>query len=338
MFLKLRQLYKDTDNILFYVNDDELKLDDVVENKPCIHRYNRGILTSSNVYNQRKEILDSNLAISTKYDYKEERPAYVTELEIPCSSCFGKYPGSIKKLTWKCAYCDKSWYFNSKTSSKTSFVYCECGSSELEDMEFICNDPLHTSGNEKYDNDKMSKYIRQMEKDIRYRQINTVIQLTGHTNTVHSLAVLQNGNLASGAWDNSIKIWNTVENKLIATLKGHTGWIYCLTVLQNGCLASGSQDKTIKIWNTVEKKLIATLKGHTGWIYFLAVLQNGFLASGSGDATIRIWNTLEKKLIITLKVHRHNVMALAVLPNGYLASGSGDKSINILNIVESKLN
>ena len=72
--------------------------------------------------------------------------------------------------------------------------------------------------------------------------------LTGHTNVVQALTVLQNGNLVSGSSDNTIKIWNPTTGALIQTLTGHTDWIWALTVLQNGNLVSGSLDNTIKIW------------------------------------------------------------------------------------------
>ncbi len=76
-----------------------------------------------------------------------------------------------------------------------------------------------------------------------------ITTLTGHTHDVRSLALLQNGYLASGSWDNTIKIWNALESKLITTLTGHTNYVNSLAVLQNGYLASGSHDNTIKIWN-----------------------------------------------------------------------------------------
>jgi WD40 repeat protein len=72
--------------------------------------------------------------------------------------------------------------------------------------------------------------------------------LIGHNDSVCSLAVLQNGDLASGSWDNTIKIWDTNTGSLKRTLVGHTGYVWSLAVLQNGDLASGSWDNTIKIW------------------------------------------------------------------------------------------
>jgi WD40 repeat protein len=64
---------------------------------------------------------------------------------------------------------------------------------------------------------------------------------------VHSLAVLQNGYLASSSQDKTIKIWNADTGSLIRTLTGHTNNVWSLAVLQNGYLASCSDDTTIKI-------------------------------------------------------------------------------------------
>jgi WD40 repeat protein len=104
-----------------------------------------------------------------------------------------------------------------------------------------------------------------------------------------ALTVLQNGDLASGSGDTSIKIWNPIDGTLKKTLNGHTNWVYVLTVLQNGDLASGSYQE-IKIWNPIDGTLKRTLKGHTNWVDALTVLQNGDLASGSYDRTIKIWS------------------------------------------------
>jgi WD40 repeat protein len=72
---------------------------------------------------------------------------------------------------------------------------------------------------------------------------------TDHNGTVSSLAVLQNGDLASGSADQTIKIWDSLTGTLKKTLTGHSDWVRSLAVLQNGDLASGSSDKTVKIWD-----------------------------------------------------------------------------------------
>ncbi len=74
-------------------------------------------------------------------------------------------------------------------------------------------------------------------------------KLTGHKSYVTSLAVLPNGDLASGAFDTTIIIWNVYDGSMIRNLSGHINAVTSLTVLLNGDLVSGSYQKII-IWNT----------------------------------------------------------------------------------------
>jgi WD40 repeat protein len=123
----------------------------------------------------------------------------------------------------------------------------------------------------------------------------TLLQtLNGHTQTLHALTVLQNGDLVSGSWDSTIKIWNPIDGTLKRTLNGHTRIVHSLAQLQTGDLASSSDDSTIKIWNLIDGTLKKTLNGHTSSVRALTVLQNGDLASGSDDKTIKIWSPKSK--------------------------------------------
>ena len=78
---------------------------------------------------------------------------------------------------------------------------------------------------------------------------------------------MNNGYLASGSYDNTIKIWDTNTGNEIRTLKAHTDYVRSLVVLNNGYLASGSYDNTIKIWDTNTGNEIRTLKGHTSHVW-----------------------------------------------------------------------
>ena len=76
-----------------------------------------------------------------------------------------------------------------------------------------------------------------------------VKNITGHTNSIRALTVLQNGLLVSSARDNTIKIWNPLNDwSLVQTLNGHSDSARALNVLQNGYLASGADDLKILIW------------------------------------------------------------------------------------------
>jgi WD40 repeat protein len=165
--------------------------------------------------------------------------------------------------------------------------------------------------------------------------------LTGHTDYVYSLAVLPNGNLASGSgfFDRTIKIWDANSGMVKQNLRGHTDFINALIVLPNGDLASGSADRTIKIWNLLNGSLKKTLNGHLSWVSSLAVLKNGLLASSSDDKTIKIWNCSDGSLIQTLKGHTDWVSDLVVTEEGLLVSAGGyyDRSIKIWNASREEL-
>ncbi|MBP9726692.1 MAG: protein kinase [Gammaproteobacteria bacterium] len=156
-----------------------------------------------------------------------------------------------------------------------------------------------------------------------------VATLAGHTSGVTALAALPNGQLASGSWDNTIKLWDA-RGGCVATLAGHTGGVIALAALPNGQLASGSWDNTIKLWD-VRGGCVATLAGHTKPVRAITALPNGQLASGSWDNTIKLWDA-RGGCVATLAGHTKSVYALAALPNGQLASGSWDKSLKLWDV------
>jgi len=144
--------------------------------------------------------------------------------------------------------------------------------------------------------------------------------------------VLPYGRLASGSWDDTIKLWNLATGQVEATLEDQTDAIAAMTALPDGRLATGSRDATtIKLWNLASKKVEATLEGHAGAVAALAVLPDGRLASGSWDCSIKLWNLASGQVEATLEGHTQKVAALAVLPDGRLASGSHDNTVKLWN-------
>ena len=59
--------------------------------------------------------------------------------------------------------------------------------------------------------------------------------------------MLQDGSLASGSGDRTIRIWDIKTDQTTKTLTGHTNSVRSLTVLKDGSLASGCWDRTIRI-------------------------------------------------------------------------------------------
>ncbi|BBD65423.1 WD-40 repeat-containing protein [Nostoc commune NIES-4072] len=161
-------------------------------------------------------------------------------------------------------------------------------------------------------------------------------RLQGHDGSVNSVSFSADGKtLASGSYDNTIKLWNLETGKEIRTLKGHDGYVTNVSFSADGkTLASGSWDNTIKLWNLETGKEIRTLKGHDGIVGSVSFSADGkTLASGSNDSTIKLWNVETGKEIRTLKVDG----SVSFSADGKtLASGSWDGTIKLWNLETGK--
>jgi len=117
--------------------------------------------------------------------------------------------------------------------------------------------------------------------------------INGHSGKVNTLALLQNGHLASGSetWDPRIRLWDSSTGNCIAILEGHSLAVNTLLTLSDGRLASGSTDCTIKLWNLASGACQRTMEGHGGRVLTMVELPDNRLISGSDDRSIRQWDT-----------------------------------------------
>ena len=66
--------------------------------------------------------------------------------------------------------------------------------------------------------------------------------------------------LASGSYDQSIKLWDVTSSHCLATLEGHTGRVWSLTFSPDGrLLASSGNDQGVKVWDVRTGECLSTL-------------------------------------------------------------------------------
>lgn len=130
--------------------------------------------------------------------------------------------------------------------------------------------------------------------------------------------------LASGSWDNTIKIWDLKTGQVNRTLIGHTDFVYSVDFSHDGkILASGSRDRTVKLWPLNRPDAPMTIQT-TAEIQTVQFFPDGTRVAGAGaDGVIRLWNTQSGKGETIPTTHSNYVYSFEISPDGkMLASGS----------------
>ena len=87
-----------------------------------------------------------------------------------------------------------------------------------------------------------------------------IYKLEGHSESVTSLCHVNNDIICSGSMDNSIKVWNYVDQKCLTTITGHTKPVKIVRFISiKQMLLSGSDDRTIRIFNISNLNKVLTV-------------------------------------------------------------------------------
>jgi hypothetical protein len=121
--------------------------------------------------------------------------------------------------------------------------------------------------------------------------------LSGHAGPVATVAFSPDGGrIASGSYDNTVKVWNAETGALIRTL-GHTSVVSSVAFSPDGSrIAAG--DDTVKVWDVETGILIRTLSSPVATVAFGP--DGGRIASGSWDGAVKVWDAGTGALIRTL--------------------------------------
>jgi WD40 repeat protein len=168
----------------------------------------------------------------------------------------------------------------------------------------------------------------------------------GHWDRLWGLAVSPDGRFfATGAHDQTVKLWDAEKRELLRTLEGHTELVWSVAFSPDSkLLASTSADDArkvgeIKIWDVATGRELVRLEGHSKLVTAVEFHPSGnWLATASLDGSIIIWDLPQQRAAKRLFQFGRPVYSLAFRPDGqWLAAGSLDRRVGVWNFEKQGL-
>ncbi|MBZ0281672.1 MAG: S8 family serine peptidase [Anaerolineae bacterium] len=141
--------------------------------------------------------------------------------------------------------------------------------------------------------------------------------------------------VASGLWDNTIRLWDMNTGQSIGEpWSGHSGVVWSVGFSPNGTqVVSGSLDQTLRLWDAATGQPIGEpWTGHSGDVWGVAFSPDGTqVVSGSLDQTLRLWDaTTGQPVGEPWSGHSGDVLSVSFSPNGtQVVSGSSDDTLRL---------
>ncbi|MDQ3625292.1 MAG: pre-peptidase C-terminal domain-containing protein, partial [Verrucomicrobiota bacterium] len=166
-----------------------------------------------------------------------------------------------------------------------------------------------------------------------------VRKFEGHSDSVYALALSPDGQqLATGSYDQKIKLWSVAAGTESKTLRGHTGGVFGLSFRPDGkVLASASSDRTVKLWQVANGQRLDTFSQPLKEQTAVAFSPDGRTVVGGGaDNRIRVWSVSEtalegsNALSLARFAHEGAILNLAFSADGQmLVSSAADKTVKL---------
>jgi WD40 repeat protein len=149
----------------------------------------------------------------------------------------------------------------------------------------------------------------------------------------HVALSLHGNRLATGNWNQTVKIWDLGSGQFLRSLK--TGAVIGMALSPDGqALATSYWDPEVKLWDVATGGQIGALNKNPRKVWSLAFSPDGqSLATGGTDQTIGLWDVATRQQAERLRGHGSEVVSVAFSADGQtLASGSRDKTAMLWSV------
>ncbi|KAI9331439.1 WD40-repeat-containing domain protein [Zopfochytrium polystomum] len=142
----------------------------------------------------------------------------------------------------------------------------------------------------------------------------------------------------SGAYDGTVKVFNSETGRLIKSVKGHNLTVWAVAIhAESETLFSAGSDGAIKSWS-INLASMMDLKAssdlHSRKVYSL-VVNGDLLYSGSSDGNVKVWDIHTLQCLQTMEGHSDGINSLHLLNSTQLASASSDNTVMIWDLTTS---
>jgi eukaryotic-like serine/threonine-protein kinase len=152
--------------------------------------------------------------------------------------------------------------------------------------------------------------------DVRGRLLQT---LHGHSDLVRTIQFHPTKDrLASGSYDQSIKVWDLKTGEELDTLRGHSDLVNAVAYSSDGLqLASAGWDDAVRLWDMEHNTEPLTLRGHRDYVRGAAFSPDGkTLATSGAEGSVLLWDLFTGKLRRAWEGFGSNVNSVAFTASG----------------------